>query len=163
MGQAEKCGNKKCVCTCAPGQFTDSLTHSRIHSFICSHIQTLTYVSNKRQAQYTDPRARPSCCSRPCLRSGQTLIRSDNHGVPPKGMNCNFLFRGINCRACRSLGWLCSAGLQFFYYCYYCYPVLRTFGKKFSHSLSSDHCVRQALCIYVSYLFIYLFKILRFC
>lgn len=75
-------------------------------------------------------------------------------------MNCNFLFRGINCRACRSLGWLCSAGLQFFLFIYslfyYCYAVLRTFGKKFSPSLSSDHWARQALCIYVSYLFIYL-------
>lgn len=98
-----------------------------------------------------DPRLRPWPRPRPSLRSGQTLIRSDNHGVPPKGMNCNFLFRGINCRACRSVGWLCSCGFQFLF------PLLLL--PCFAHNLKNwlpSHCFCQALCIYVSYLFIYL-------
>lgn len=103
---------------------------------------------------------------------GQTLIRSDNHGVPPKGMNCNFLFRGINCRPCRSLGWIrprspSPSSLSLF----------SAFVAGFAISLLSV-CLSLSLTIvfvfyaplllfcfalYLCVIFIYLFKTLRSC
>lgn len=104
-------------------------------------------------------------CLSPRSGPGQTLIRSDNHGVPPKGMNCNFLFRGINCRPCRSLGWIRPRSPS---------PLFSASAAGFAISLLSvclsppisllllflffmrPFCCFVSLCIYVSYLFIYL-------
>lgn len=99
---------------------------------------------------------------------GQTLIRSDNHGVPPKGMNCNFLFRGINCRPCRSLGWIRprspsppSLSTLLCLCCWLCDFSAVSLPLFLSLSVSllfflRPFCCFVSLCIYVSYLFIYL-------
>lgn len=71
---ATECGNKKCVGLMWP-QDKQPDTPKSIR------------VSERRMGGWEDEMPR------------QTLIRSDNHGVLPKGMNCNFLFRGINCRS----------------------------------------------------------------
>lgn len=71
---ATECGNKKCVGLMWP-QDKQPGTPKSIR------------VSERRMGGWEDEMPR------------QTLIRSDNHGVLPKGMNCNFLFRGINCRS----------------------------------------------------------------
>lgn len=101
---------------------------------------------------------------------GQTLIRSDNHGVPPKGMNCNFLFRGINCRPCRSLGWIrprSPSPLSPSLLCLCCWlcdfsavslPLFLSLAIVFYAPLLL-FCFALYLCV----IFIYLFKTLRSC
>lgn len=106
-------------------------------------------------------------CLSPRSGPGQTLIRSDNHGVPPKGMNCNFLFRGINCRPCRSLGWIrprSPSPLSTSLLCHCCWlcdfsavslPLFLSLSLLFLFFMR-PFCCFVSLCIYVSYLFIYL-------
>lgn len=136
-----------------PGQFTDSPTHTLVRA-------------TQRQAQIPDTRyQRPDPRLELRLRSGQTLIRSDNHGVPPKGMNCNFLFRGINCRAL-SLARLAfnvffSSSFFFYFAFHYCCLVSHTFWKTGCRAIVFCYFLPSALCLCV--IFIYLFKTLRFC
>lgn len=104
---------------------------------------------------------------------GQTLIRSDNHGVPPKGMNCNFLFRGINCRPCRSLGWIqprspSPPSLSLLCLrCWLCDFSAVSLPLFLSLSVSLLFFLRPFLlfcfALYLCVIFIYLFKTLRSC
>lgn len=104
---------------------------------------------------------------------GQTLIRSDNHGVPPKGMNCNFLFRGINCRPCRSLRWIRPRSPSFLSLSLFSASVAGFAISLLSVSLSLSPLLlflffmRPLLlfcfALYLCVIFIYLFKTLRSC
>lgn len=111
-GKLQSAAIKNVCAHVPPGQFTDSPAYTQTHSHthILTHSNTHTHVScTKARTELNQAEFRSQAQLRslsPRSGPGQTLIRSDNHGVPPKGMNCNFLFRGINCRPCRSLGWI---------------------------------------------------------
>lgn len=103
---------------------------------------------------------------------GQTLIRSDNHGVPPKGMNCNFLFRGINCRPCRSLRWIwprSPSSLSLSLLCLRCWlcdfsAVSLPLSPRLSLAIVfvfSAPLLLFCFALYLCVIFIYLFKTLR--
>lgn len=83
-------------------------------------------------------------------------------------MNCNFLFRGINCRPCRSLRWIRPRSppplLSLSLLCLCCWlcdfsavslPLFLSLSVSLLFFLR-PFCCFVSLCIYVSYLFIYL-------